>query len=939
MDSYCSKVYSSSEEVIQPAYRFLDIPTLFCTRCRWLFDPSLVQPAVVAIPGVENLPLMSFACESVKVTDFAYPDSPAMLERESKRFIESNCTAKSSSNDQGHSALATPLLLYLKRKLFGAAKEQQRAIPNYISLTSKAVEIFRRRVESGAQTVLVYEDPEQQRQARRAIDFERVFQYSRESFISAAENGQDTFSEEEAVMIGLMRWFKCDFFSWFRAKCQFCQSTSMKNNGQVAPSPEETTVGWASRTELYECNDCKQITRFPRYNNPSKLMTSRTGRCGEFANAFCLVCRSLGFDARYVLDFTDHVWVEVWIPSLNRFVHADPCERALDTPLMYETGWNKKLTHVLSFSRYGVVDASPRYSRKLSEIILRRNAEVVTESLVDTVIATQDAKLEAIFLQKTASAAQGGGGTGVTAVSWFDMLTIGESRFEAVSKQDISPVVMKDRKACLSGELQALRFLTTKSWKVEEMQGRISGDLDWKLSRGEAGTDTKGAVSSGEDSKSKQTLTAPSQLKWIVDGVVLSSSLACSGSVDILFSTCGDSESGSQLQSKLRKIFDFPDSIVSKFDCRILIGNVPFTADSNGFCGVAVSAESCAYMEKGLEYVLPNDASVETCSIPIANTIAGSILNDLVVVSSRNKSHAVSMPIVRDEFDRLIASPDHSTVLSGLALHSNISNSSKSSLYSVYTPEILNFLIAINVRSTTNAPPVGSYKLTRVEGFTCLIACDLIIALPGESREQLIERARVRCLDSPYLLGFSVHGASAVGVSSGGECALFFSDSGFPLKAMPSHDVYLKSHDLSQRSNVTSNPTIAYSKSYHYMGGGHHGDTNYFDSTTFLTSLSDSDDTWIEHIGNLKRINVWAGRDIVNGLQFMYARDDVEILSPLLSSGHDSPTLHSFVIDPNDKIIRVTVKYGSLVSSILDYVYYNTIHVQIFYCFGTRLTA
>ena len=915
MDSFCTKVCSSSEELIQPAYRFLDIPTLFCTRCRWFFDQSLVQPAVTAIAGVENLPLMAFTCESHKVTDFAYPDSPAVSERESTRFVESNSftTNNAAPNAQSQIVLSTPLLLYLKRQLFSAAKEQQRAIPNFIPLTSKAVEMFRRRIESGAQTVMVYEDPEQQRQARRVIDFERVFQYSRESFISAAENGQESFSEEEAVMIGLMRWFKCDFFSWFRAKCEFCQSTSMKNGGQVGPSPEETTAGWASRTELYECNDCKRITRFPRYNNPSKLMTSRTGRCGEFANAFCLICRSLGFDARYVLDFTDHVWVEVWIPSLNRFVHADPCERALDTPLMYETGWSKKLTHVLSFSRYGVVDASPRYSRKLSEVILRRNSEVVTESLVDTVIAAQDAKLEGLFLQKLASQAQGSQAVGpLTTVSWFDMLPIGESRFEAATKRDISSAVMKERKTCLSGEMHALRFLATKSWKVEEMQGRISGDLDWKLSRGEAGTDPSGASSAGDETKSKQTLTAPPQLKWLMDGVVLSSSVACSGSMNVLVSTCGDHESGSQLQTKLRKIFDFSDSIVSKFDCRILVGNIPFMADSSGFCGAAIAAESCAYLEKGLDYVLPNDSAVETCSIPVANTIAGSVLNDMVIVSCRNKENSVSKPIVRDEFNRLTASFAPSAVLSGLALHSNISDA-KSKLYAVNNSEITDTLIAQQARYVTNAPPMSTYKLTKVEGFICPIACDMIIALPGETREQLIDKARDRCLDSPYLLGFSVLGASPSGASgSVGECVLFFSDSGFPLKAMPSHEVYLKSHDLSQRSY--SNPTIAYSKSYHYMGGAHHGDTSYFDSTTFLTSLSDCDGAWMEHVGNLKRIDVWAGRDIVNGLQFVYARDDVEISTPLLSSCHDNPTVHSFAIGPNDKIARVAVNYGSLVS-------------------------
>ena len=79
-----------------------------------------------------------------------------------------------------------------------------------------------------------------------------------------------------------------------------------------------------------------------RYNDPARLLRTRRGRCGEWANCFALVANALGFCCRWVLDVTDHVWCEVWLPQMGRWVHADPCEAAFDTPLMYERGWRKK---------------------------------------------------------------------------------------------------------------------------------------------------------------------------------------------------------------------------------------------------------------------------------------------------------------------------------------------------------------------------------------------------------------------------------------------------------------------------------------------------------------------------------------------------------------------------------------------------------------------
>lgn len=72
-----------------------------------------------------------------------------------------------------------------------------------------------------------------------------------------------------------------------------------------------------------------------RYNNPEKLLETRRGRCGEWANCFTLCCRALGLEARYIWDSTgirntfffaqNHVmslcvgvielFLSVWLPS------------------------------------------------------------------------------------------------------------------------------------------------------------------------------------------------------------------------------------------------------------------------------------------------------------------------------------------------------------------------------------------------------------------------------------------------------------------------------------------------------------------------------------------------------------------------------------------------------------------------------------------------
>jgi peptide-N4-(N-acetyl-beta-glucosaminyl)asparagine amidase len=146
------------------------------------------------------------------------------------------------------------------------------------------------------------------------------------------------------LLKSLLGWFKTKFFTWVNApECERCKGETA-NIGMSHPTPFEAAHG-GHRVELYACKSCNAQTRFPRYNDPEILFTTRRGRCGEWANAFAVACRTMGFETRYILDFTDHVWTEVYSESEERWMHCDSCEGAgaLDTPLLYEQGWGKKL--------------------------------------------------------------------------------------------------------------------------------------------------------------------------------------------------------------------------------------------------------------------------------------------------------------------------------------------------------------------------------------------------------------------------------------------------------------------------------------------------------------------------------------------------------------------------------------------------------------------
>jgi len=195
-------------------------------------------------------------------------------------------------------------------------------------------------------------------------------------YISSGPNPDEyfygTLSRDDDYIQSLLRWFKRDFFKWTnRPRCPLCSkdpSVSAIPTGTTGPTTPEEVAGKATRVETYNCTNCATPHRFPRYNDPLTLLQpqNRRGRCGEFANAFAAILVAVGYETRYVLDLTDHVWCEYYSFTLDRWVHVDPCEAKVDGDGLYEHGWGKKLSYIFAVEVDGIAEVTPRYSRLLA---------------------------------------------------------------------------------------------------------------------------------------------------------------------------------------------------------------------------------------------------------------------------------------------------------------------------------------------------------------------------------------------------------------------------------------------------------------------------------------------------------------------------------------------------------------------------------------------
>lgn len=346
------------------------------------------------------------------------------------------------------------LISYTKGVLEVSRKKRSRRL----FINSEADSRIINSVQSLSQNLSRYDDPLSLEAALDTIDLAKIY----EGVDKREQSSQNLdFGYEDHVVRETLRYFKDDFFSWVtRPKCPICKrdGENIRPTGSERPpaiNPDEISV-----IEVYVCTECNQRVEFPRINNPTKLLETKRGRCGEWVNCFMLVLRAvLGSEVqtRYIWNSEDHVWCEYYSKNLQRWIHLDPCENVFDEPSLYSKNWGKKMSWIIGIGDNYLVDLSEKYVTETSKAIPKNT--VANEQTIAKFLESYNALL---LLQK-----------------WEAVQILEKSDEEKYLKLYNDILLLQAR--------ERINNKPAPSKSRELPQGRQTGDASWTSSRGEDG--------------------------------------------------------------------------------------------------------------------------------------------------------------------------------------------------------------------------------------------------------------------------------------------------------------------------------------------------------------------------------------------------------------------------------------------------------------------
>lgn len=307
-----------------------------------------------------------------------------------------------------------------------------------------------------------YTNEENIEKALDAIDLGKIFER-----LDQREKNEESevWGYEDLLVQETLSYFKSDFFRWVnKPKCTKCGQDGDNIELIGVSGPPSVNPDEIGRIEKYRCKTCGINVDFPRINNPTKLLETRCGRCGEWVNCFMLVLQAVvgsALQLRYIWNKEDHVWCEYYSNKQKRWIHLDPCENVFDEPSLYCENWGKLMSYVIGVGNNYIIDLSDKYITKEDKRI-PKSSVVSSEEAIKNFIKCLNARL---------------------------MLMFWHSHIEPVADGDGYEKLYDELILVHNRELLSLKSkpIFKESTSSSTPQGRQTGSAEWTKARGENG--------------------------------------------------------------------------------------------------------------------------------------------------------------------------------------------------------------------------------------------------------------------------------------------------------------------------------------------------------------------------------------------------------------------------------------------------------------------
>jgi hypothetical protein len=386
---------------------------------------------------------------------------------------------------------------------------------------------------------------------------------------------------------------------------------------------------------------------------------------------------------------------------------------------------------------------------------------------------------------------------------YMNALEIGLYGFEELSQTDIHPNVVKLRKRKLDRELSGMLFMKPSNMKLEEMQGRISGDMNWRLARGEISISTD--INPQPTAENKQALITNPIYPWLIPQLVVSSSLLKKGRryVDMTSFSISDPIGQCAYDTlpllPILRYFDMATADqqkqnynVSSYPPMVITGSV------NG-AGICLHHQNIGYNVLSLDlnggihcnssYPSSKEDFVQIRSNGISSSPHNSNNNNRIVnipLSFLIISHFKDKKEELNQYLKSITGGDRETD----SFHLVISPSSAMNLSNTNGPTI----VKSRLHWTSLTEPTGSSHMNvtlsqPIKSYICSIPYQILFPINAteEAWIQLIQEANGLCLREPNLLGYTICYASVSPESNDSRHVLIFNDYGYPLLSTTPH--------------------------------------------------------------------------------------------------------------------------------------------------------